>query len=135
MREEDSATLRLTGLEVVLMRVLVQRVRQKVYQDQMHLPGRNVRLLRFYGPTDFVSSFKSTLTDAMRSMDVSTSRVSGSRTHHVLPARLLVCLLSRFTCFFTLPIWIVDSSMLTILSYTYLLRLVDSSEESLFPDL
>ena len=41
------------------------------------------------------------LTDAMRSTDVSVSRVSISRIHHVLPDRLLVCFHSCFTCFLT----------------------------------
>ena len=38
------------------------------------------QLLRFYGPTDFVPLFEITLTDAVRSTDVSISRVSGSLT-------------------------------------------------------
>ena len=37
-------------------------------------------MLRFYGPTDFVPLFEITLTDAMRSTDVSVSRVSDSLT-------------------------------------------------------
>ena len=37
----------------------------------------------------------------MRSTDVSVSRVSISRIHHVLPDRLLICFHSRFTCFLT----------------------------------
>ena len=39
--------------------------------------------------------------DAMHSTDVSASRVSCSRTRHMLPVRLLVCFLSRFTCLLT----------------------------------
>ena len=42
--------------------------------------------------------------DAMRSTDVFTSHVSRSHTNHVLSVRLLVCLLSRFTCFLTCTI-------------------------------
>ena len=57
--------------------------------------------------------------DAMHSTDVSTSHASGSHTYHVLPVCLLVCSLFLFTFLFTLPLWIVDSSMLTFLSYTY----------------
>ena len=38
-------------------------------------------MLRFYGPTDFVPLFEITLMDAMRSTDVSVSRVSGLLTH------------------------------------------------------
>ena len=60
----------------------------------------------------------------MCSTDVPTSRASGSRTCHVLPVCLLVCFLSRFTCFLTLPLWTVDSSMLTISHYAFPFRLV-----------
>ena len=49
--------------------------------------------------------------------------------------RVLVCSRSRFTCLFTLPFWTHDSSVLTVLSYAYLFRLVDSSVESLFLEL
>ena len=42
--------------------------------------------------------------------------------YHMFLARILVCSRLRFTCLLTLPFWTVDSSMLTILSYTYLLR-------------
>ena len=49
----------------------------------------------------------------MHSMDVSTSRDSGSHTYHVLLDRLLVCSHFFFMCLATLPIWIVDSSVLT----------------------
>ena len=83
-------------------------------------------MLRFYGPTDSVSFFESTLVDAMRSTDVSELCVTGSRTG-MFPF--------RFTCFLDVPLWIVDSSMLTILYYAYPLRFVDSSAESLFPDI
>ena len=44
-----------------------------------------------------------------------------SRTYHVLPVRLLVCSLFLFMCLSTLPLWIVDSSMLTVSRYAYLL--------------
>ena len=57
-----------------------------------------------------------------------------SCTYHMLPVRLLVCSLFLFTCLSTLPLWIVDSSMLTVSRYAYLLRLVDSSADSLFLD-
>ena len=80
----------------------------------------------------------SMLTDTMRSMDV--SRVPDSPISYVLfpyhmpPARVLVRFPFHFTCLSTLPIWTVNSSMLTILSYAYSFRLVDSSVESLFLD-
>ena len=93
------------------------------------------RLLRFHGFANACFPFWIvTLMDAMRSMDVSTSRATCSRTYHMLPVRLLVCSLFHFMCFFTVLLWIVDSSMLTILSYAYPIRLVDSSAYSLFPD-
>ena len=76
-------------------------------------------MLRFHGLLTLFSFMISTLTDAMRSTDISASRASGSRMYHVLPVRLLVCFLSRFICFFTLPLWTVDSSMLTISLYTF----------------
>ena len=60
----------------------------------------------------------------MHSMDVSASRATRSRTYHVLPVRLLVCSCFLFTCLFTLLLWTVDSSVLTILSYAYPFRLV-----------
>ena len=76
--------------------------------------------------------------DAMRSMDV--PRDPGSLTrmfsfpYHVLPARVLVCSLSRFTCFFMLPFWTNNSSMLTRLAYAYFFWIVDSFADSLFLD-
>ena len=61
-------------------------------------------MLRFYGSTDFVPFFESTLMDAMHSMDVFTSHVSRLHTNHVLSVCLLVCFLSCFTCFLTCTI-------------------------------
>ena len=78
-------------------------------------------MLRFHGSTDTVSHFDSMLTDTMCSTDVFASRASSLCTYHVLPVRLPVCFPSRFMCLFTLPFWTVDSSMLTILFYAYLL--------------
>ena len=81
-------------------------------------------VLWFHGSTDTVSRFDSTLTDAMRSTAVFASRASSLCTYHVLPVRLPVCFPSRFTCLFTLPFWTVNSSMLIILFYAYLLQLI-----------
>ena len=78
------------------------------------------------------------LADAMRSMDVPHD--PGSLTH-TFPFRITCSRtvylyvpipVSRVSL--TLPIWTVDSSMLTLLYYAYLFRLVDSSAESLFLD-
>ena len=80
-------------------------------------------MLWFHLLLTLFSFSRSTLMDALHSMDV--SHASGSHTL-VFPfrimshqTRVLVCSRSRFTCFFTLPFWTVDSSMLTILSYAY----------------
>ena len=69
-------------------------------------------MLRIYGSTVYSSltmflfTFRVTLVDAMRSMDVPRDPGSlnsyDSFPYHVLLARILVCLLSRFTCFFVL---------------------------------
>ena len=92
-------------------------------------------VLRFHGFANTCFPFWIVmLTDAMCSTDVSTSRATCLHTYHMLPVRLLVCSLFRFMCFFTVLLWIVDSSMLTILSYAYPIQLVDSSAYSLFPD-
>ena len=76
-------------------------------------------MLRFHVFTDIIFFFESTLMDTMCSMDVFTSRVSGSHTYHMPPDRLLVCSLSVSRVSLLVLIWIVDSSMLTFLSYAY----------------
>ena len=100
--------------------------------------GVMLRFHRTYGLTDDYFHLRVTLADAMRSMDVPCD--PGSLTH-TFPFRV-TC--SRTVYLYvpvpvshvslTLPIWIVDSSMLTISSYAYSFCLVDSSVESLFLD-
>ena len=60
------------------------------------------------------------LMDAMRSMDVSVSRASGSHTYHMLSDRLLVCLRSRLTCFLTCTI--MDRQL--VYNYVFCLHLL-----------